>query len=890
MKIIKPLRLGMLTRPFMRDERHWLAVTVIAMTDSLGKDARLVPEPECWQTFGAEFGIEAPFDLAMPKAQPEFIVSGEAYTRHQQDKTQCAVRVRMGRRQKDLLVFGDRFWVDGRATAPQPFESLRIDWRHAFGGPDFPENPIGIGREDELVNGLKVRRLPNVEDPAARLQRADQVPGPAGLGPVDIGRPSRADRLGRQYDEDWSQHLFPGFAEDMDWRYFNAAPPDQWLAPEDGELPGTDFEIWNMHPDKEVLRGRVPDWRARCVVVRGPINSLSLDEGTLDDMPMRLTTAWFFPRLERMGLIYHGFLPVQEDDAADITHAMIAMEDGALPPQGLDAWREVLALRCESEDRALYGMRDDLLLPEPIIGPWPEIDEAFEGSPLRQNMKARAEHERGKMRVAFKASGLGAADEAPAEPPAPPDVETIPTMKELPAYMRRRKAVIEEEKQKMEAARKEMDDAARANAENSRKAGFDTSQFPAKVDSDRPKGPPKVDFWPRVESMARDARASGYAPSPEEMAQLRAVHDDATRRLLESYRETAQHQDAADKLSPEASAALRAQIAQRLAEARDLSEMDLTGADLSGMDLRNVRWQRALLECADLSGSVLDGGDFREAVLVRARFSGTSMRDANLTDANLALATCDNASFAGARFDATDLEEFTARGCDFSDAFLDTGEVSKVTLENCRFDRAQLLNLSFSEGSRLHASSFADARLHKVTWVECQVGGLRFPGAMLDTCDWTDTDCTDGVDFSDAHLIATCFVGSSRLHKANFQGATLVDCNLRETMLDEADFRDAKVDNTDFTDASMRGANLAGASADGAEFVRTDLTAASLMDVSLIDADLRKAILVATDFRGANLFQADLSQCLIDEATRFDEAYTEQVVTVPRRKVQEGAR
>ena len=47
---------------------------------------------------------------------------------------------------------------------------------------------------------------------------------------------------------------------------------------------------------------------------------------------------------------------------------------------------------------------------------------------------------------------------------------------------------------------------------------------------------------------------------------------------------------------------------------------------------------------------------------------------------------------------------------------------------------------------------------------------------------------------------------------------------------------------------------------------------------------------MATDFHRANLFQADLSRCLIDDTTRFDEAYTVNVVTVPRRKAQEGPR
>ena len=53
-----------------------------------------------------------------PGAGPEFLVSGHAYTRHQQDKTQCAVSVQVHGRRKTLHVSGDRFWVDARPSAP----------------------------------------------------------------------------------------------------------------------------------------------------------------------------------------------------------------------------------------------------------------------------------------------------------------------------------------------------------------------------------------------------------------------------------------------------------------------------------------------------------------------------------------------------------------------------------------------------------------------------------------------------------------------------------------------------------------------------------------------------------------------------------------------------
>jgi uncharacterized protein YjbI with pentapeptide repeats len=172
----------------------------------------------------------------------------------------------------------------------------------------------------------------------------------------------------------------------------------------------------------------------------------------------------------------------------------------------------------------------------------------------------------------------------------------------------------------------------------------------------------------------------------------------------------AQHQDAADAMSPEAAAQARALAERILADGRDFSDLDLTGADFSGMDLRGTRWQRTLLESADFSGCVLDDADFGEALLVRARFSRTSLRGAGFAKANMVLAVCESADFSGARFDGTQLDELRAEGCDFSDAKLDDLTLDKAHLSDCRFDRAQLVSVDFFDESELHRVSFDHAR------------------------------------------------------------------------------------------------------------------------------------------------------------------------------------
>jgi hypothetical protein len=138
-KTVKPLRLSVITRPFLRTGHQRLGVTAWAWSMATWtKGPVLLPEPEFWKTVSNELGPTGVLDLGMPKVSAEFLATGHAYTHHQKEKTACAVALNVGALSRQLVVFGDRFWLDGRATAPQPFESMRLDWTRAFGGPPSP--------------------------------------------------------------------------------------------------------------------------------------------------------------------------------------------------------------------------------------------------------------------------------------------------------------------------------------------------------------------------------------------------------------------------------------------------------------------------------------------------------------------------------------------------------------------------------------------------------------------------------------------------------------------------------------------------------------------------------------------------------------------------------
>src|SRR5689334_8526842 len=152
MKTVKPLRLSVITRPFLRQAEQRLAVTTLCMASMSGQPV-LTPEPEFWKTLSEELGPATAIELGIPKIRAEMLATGYAYTAHHEEKTRCAARLQVGHLAKDLAVFGDRFWIGARPSPPQPFEAMRIDWTRAYGGPDFADNPLGRGHGLENVNG-----------------------------------------------------------------------------------------------------------------------------------------------------------------------------------------------------------------------------------------------------------------------------------------------------------------------------------------------------------------------------------------------------------------------------------------------------------------------------------------------------------------------------------------------------------------------------------------------------------------------------------------------------------------------------------------------------------------------------------------------------------------
>ena len=851
MQVLKPQALGLSTRPIEFRKRFGLSISAyLHLPFAQGPRGSLWAEQSMWSFLAKEMASPL-IDEGVVKLTPEFLVHGKAFPPRAQPHA-CAVRARLGEREKALLVFGERFWQGNRPSAPQPFESLPLDWAHAYGGPDFAANPQGRGRV--AVDG--VQWLPNIELPHDRLLRPDQTIAPAGWGALDLMHPQRTAHRGT-YDADYLKQHAPGFAPDTDWRYFNLAPSDQWLAQ---ALVGDEpFAFENLHPEQPLIQGRLPGLRARVFVGYQMENA----ETKVREVPLRLTTVWFFPHALRCIAIFQGLAEIDTDDGSDVISLLGAVE--RLGEIRSDAhYLDAAAKRADPKAGPLYALIDSDLLPSGVDTTDPDV-EAAKAPFAMEGLQAEAQYRRAQTDVALARERARVMGQDPdALGIRMPPRETVPTGDALPPYI--------------EAKRKEAEALQWAAVESA--VGVLERALATQVDlaTLAHRGPPRYDaerHWAELKGMAAHAKPPlDLKALYRKLCQLEDVH-------RANYLQCAHMQPPALPMPAAEAAGLREEMGRAsAARIRFFAGINLTGADLSGLDLREANFEGAWLESVNFSNSNLSGANFKSAVLAHAQFDGAIAIGAAFHKANLG-----KARLAGAVFD----------GADFSGAMMMHCAFAATQMRRAVFAQTQLLETTWGEadwqGAQLRGQTFykldlkgmrlSEADLSGANFIECDLTAVDLQAARLENATFV-TCRLDGADLRQAQAAGAVAVKNSSLSGTDLSGADLRRFNFGASNLRGAKLVRARLDGANLSQVRLDGADLRLASAKGALMRLCVCHQAQLAGANLSEAVLQKADLRGADLRRSNLFGADLSRVRIDDATRFEDALLHRVRTWPR--------
>lgn len=356
MQIIKPLRLGLMTKAIAERPQGRLIMSGLVCFDLLSPEI-ILTEQAMWDSIIPVLGEQGGLDAWTAKRHGEVLLWGSAAASGGLAVTQMQVKLKLGEQiSKTLQIHGDRHWqatlMSAKISPPATFVSMPLTYERSFGGQGYTANPIGIGYDAlrRMQEGEHVT-LPNIEYPGNPLLHPQQEPLPAALMPVSLSWPGYGP--GGCYDDDWRKNRFPAVPLDYNWQAYNVAPFDQRIQ---GYFQGGEIlELQGMHPEHAQIHSRLPALRMRFFTRRK--NNMQLEESS-----SVLDSVCLFPSVLRGVLIFRSEITLPKgDDLQHIQAVMLACERvGEARPH--EHYEEIFQLRT-GEDKGLHALSDYQLMP-----------------------------------------------------------------------------------------------------------------------------------------------------------------------------------------------------------------------------------------------------------------------------------------------------------------------------------------------------------------------------------------------------------------------------------------------------------------------------------------------------------------------------------------------
>jgi len=837
MNIIKPDNLALLFKSFVWEGKCFLSLGACAFFHlDTGLPNRLMPEQDMWPVIQSALDKGEVFDFAHPKVRGEFLVYGSCFATAPAPAQEVAVRI--GGLTKRLAVFGNRWWqAGGIPGAPEPFQRFPIRYGYAYGGPAYPQNPLGKGNEADAKGR---QPLPNIQDPARFMGSPKETPPVAGLTAYPLTWPQRTRHLGK-FNGDWLVESWPHFPADTNLEFFNTAPEDQRL---EGFFKGDEvIEILHMHPRQEQIISMLPALRARLF-----IRQVEGGKEVFKEVPARAETVWLFPDRECGIVLYRGAVPVADEEYEDIIHVLASWEALGESARSVAEYQAALEERLSpppppEEPSSLQPLE------EPVV-PAPPPAAAADASAVRPALAGlMAEVEALAATAAAEMKKLGIDPEEAIKKFMPLPVDSKPlSLDELMAMATRL-----QEETKATLARFGLDETAAQ-----------------KLLEPKPSAPP-----PSPEEIIGQLRKAGIA-NPEIEAQINAAHKMgqealATPKELEQGKEQAadfEQGAAAPAPPPRATALTVEEVLARWQGGESLKGLDLTGLDftgcgLAGADFTGGVMAKAIFRKANLKGAVfrdavLMEADFTEAVLERAVLAGANAAQGNFTQAVLSGADLSGGDFTGANFREGNVKGAVLSGAVFEKALLMGLKGEKATAAQAIFTGADLAEADFNQAD-LTGGEFSNTNLSQAVFTRARADGLRLYGAKGDATVFGGSSLAGSRADKDT-AFENIRLNHANLSGANWEGARLIRAQLVETILDGADF----------SRCDLSGAATFRVSARGTNFMKANFHEANLTGINLFKGSLRKARLTRTDLQFSNLYGVDLYKAKLGKTNLTD--------------------
>ncbi|WP_319531171.1 DUF2169 domain-containing protein [uncultured Cohaesibacter sp.] len=356
--IMKPNRLGAAVQHEVTQKGGRVTISAYALFDFASPN-EFMTDQALWAMVAEQMPAGSVFDKGQLKPMGEFLVVGNALSPTETPVRGTHVVARVGDRQKQLAVFGNRVWrLTERGivmTDAQPFDHMPIDMAHAYGGPNLTGNRQGKGHgAKQMLEAGFDAPLPNVEYASRLIKSPDDTVYPAHLGPIALDDPHRMAYAGT-YDQNWVKNISPAKPADFNPLFNMEAPEDQrW----DGYFHGGEiYSVSGMSRSGSAVGGQLPSITVRCFIHRKSDDSFTETRMVCDTLAL-------FPNVTKAIMVFRAVAEASDSLCDDIDRVLIGMESQQDTPKDPAHYLKVYQLRCDPEEAQKYFMADYQLMPQ----------------------------------------------------------------------------------------------------------------------------------------------------------------------------------------------------------------------------------------------------------------------------------------------------------------------------------------------------------------------------------------------------------------------------------------------------------------------------------------------------------------------------------------------
>lgn len=917
MKTFAPLQIAYNQRTLEQNKQfHWVVSPSLYIRISTGKvELQHDVIADVMESMG-----EAPMpDMGMPKPKGEWILNGSLFAPQGTTTNAGQASVTLNGKNKTINVFGDRHWQGTIPSAPADFESMPLDYQHAFGGAEFANNPLG--------SGYKTEQLPNLESSQETITSNAKSYTPAGFAALDPSWPQRMQYQGT-YDQHYLEKFFPGYPQDMDWKLFMSSQQDQWI---DGFFQGNEsFELKNMHPQQSVQQGQLPGLFPRCFIKDSKAPELE----QFKEVDLHLDTIWFFPDKDVIQLIWRGGMTVQDDEAEQISHMLLAYESHHDQRREADHYRVAMERRINDPDPLQDSLNTSDLIPLGAASAMQLLQasalENAQPSAMQQNLESKAETIKAAVdeKVEESLNDLKKQLESPAveqdqrqqildqlaqlDQPAKPDDDSAALLAKLEEILpgltsdnpkdldlsdfsfkkideifaeielftaEQKTKMLEQAKPQIEQLTAQLNDDNINNNLSEEQRDLIQQQLDSLLNLGNEDIKPAITELPRLDIETIKQQVAATTPEIDKAKQ--ELHLMLSNPLLSN---TEQIQQAKDKLEQLQKNELAA-IDQQLDEAnKQFIESYAMGAHFADHGLSphaddDVQKNKLLAimngdknasgqdwACLDLSGQNLDGMNFSHCLMEQVNLTGASLIGANFEGTVLARANLNKANCTQANFNKANIGASQCNGTRFDQCEFDESKFSKAEFTACSFISANIIQPEALEIS-IKDCDFSSAKIKNFPFLELTLSGIDFSHAELETCNFVNSELRS-CKFKHSKLPSTAWANTS-VHSTSFQYADMTsNCFVsadedNPCTFSGLDFSGAKLEKANFSNLPLRNSIFSHCDMESANFSGADLSNSNFDDCMGHKVMFRKANLDQASMKRANLMEAVMAKAII---------------------------